>query len=243
MPTKFLTEKMYNGGYQSRPAFKPVVVTYESVNVSAYSLGWPGEPRRVDVDQIQRVEALVTCCSTSGRATAPGPSTGVDLVYSGFDKGHVIGLELGGVDDPYNVVPQCRFLQQSGPWRAVEKDIFNLIKTSPAFTFLMTVDLIYRRDPLDPFAMAAKLVDTRTGTVVYAKEIANLPSNVDIRQQNKVLAKLEAEREEKSPEPDIRDPRTLPADTLAGLATAARRTAIVNALPQTGPGVAAVLTS
>lgn len=87
--------------------------------------------------------------------------------------------------------------------------------------------------------MAAKLVDPRTGTVVYTNEIANLPSNVDVRQQDKVLAKLEAELEEKSPEPDIRDLRTLSADTLAGLATAARRTTIVNTLPQSGPGVSA----
>lgn len=239
MPTKYLVDRMYNGGYQARPPFKPVVVTYESVNVSAFSLGWAGPPRRVDVDQIQKVEALVTCCSTSGRASAPGPSTGVDLVYSGFDKGHVIALELGGVDDPYNIIPQCRFLQQSGPWRKVEREIFNLIKTSPAFTFQMTVNLVYRRDPLDPFAMQASLIDTRSGTQVYTKEIANLPTNVDVRQQDKVLAKLDDDLNSRFAKPDIHNPRTMSADTLSTLATAAQRTAIIAVMPKSAPGVAA----
>ncbi|GAB2937758.1 hypothetical protein GCM10027280_27450 [Micromonospora polyrhachis] len=43
------------------------------------------------------------------------------LAGAGADRGHIMGLELGGDDISENIVPQWSFNQQSGPWRKHEK--------------------------------------------------------------------------------------------------------------------------
>ena len=192
MPSAKLFSKMYNRGYQSRPLDKPVVSTYAIVEVSLWHLGVrTGEGRRVNVDRIDQVEALLTACVTTGRGGAPSPSSGLDLTSSGFDKGHVIALELGGVDDKLNIVPQCRFFQQSGPWRKAERDILAIIKKHPPYTCLMRVNLTYAGSPIDPRSLTVHVSNTVDGAVLYQTTLENLPTDVDVRQQDKVLDKLD----------------------------------------------------
>ncbi|MEV3871851.1 DUF4157 domain-containing protein [Streptomyces sp. NPDC049906] len=42
---------------------------------------------------------------------------------AGYDRGHVMGLEVGGLDVSENIVPQWSLNQQSGAWRKIEKDM------------------------------------------------------------------------------------------------------------------------
>ncbi len=103
-------EKMYNfntGGYQDRPHLKPIRSHYESVEIPRRFLGGQ-ESGRIAVNRVYKVEGLLKACVTKNRSGAPDPGTGLDLPYSGFDRGHLIALELGGVDHGLNIVPQVR---------------------------------------------------------------------------------------------------------------------------------------
>ena len=190
MPSKSLMSNMYHHGYLDRPPGKPVLSTYTIVEVATRLLGDKSAVGRTKVCRIDEVEALLTPCVTTGRGGAPDPSSGLDLTYSGFDKGHVIALELGGVDDEYNIVPQCRFFQQSGPWRKAEREILKIIKDYPKFTCSMKVRLTYARSPIDPRSLEMVVTDTADGSVLFQTALDNLPTDVDIRQQDKVIDRL-----------------------------------------------------
>jgi len=196
MPTKSLTSKMYNRGYQSRPLDKPVVSTYTIVEVPRRFLGNKAAMGRVKVCRIEKVEALLTPCVTTGRSGAPDPSSGLDLTYTGFDKGHVIALELGGVDDHFNIIPQCRFFQQSGPWRKAEREILKIIKKYPPYTCKMKVKLAYVRSLLDPKSLSVVVTNTVDDSILFQCALDNMPTDVDKRQQDKVIDKLSAHDDE-----------------------------------------------
>lgn len=44
---------------------------------------------------------------------------------TGLDRGHLIALELGGPDCPENLVPMYAQFNQSGDWKALEKELAN----------------------------------------------------------------------------------------------------------------------
>ncbi|MCM2415365.1 DUF4157 domain-containing protein [Streptomyces sp. RKAG290] len=45
---------------------------------------------------------------------------------AGYDRGHVMGLEVGGQDDPKNIVPQWSLNQGTGMWRRIEQELADL---------------------------------------------------------------------------------------------------------------------
>lgn len=63
--------------------------------------------------------------ATQGRETADLKcGSGFVCAYLPFARGHVIALELGGSDNPYNVVPQFeRWQNKAGRWREMEEEI------------------------------------------------------------------------------------------------------------------------
>lgn len=188
-------EKMYDfnaGGYQNRPDGKPIRSHYDSVEIPRKFLGGQ-ESGRVAVSRVYKVEWLLKACVTKKRAGAPDPGTGLDLTYTGFDGGHLIALELGGVGHGLNIVPQVGLWQQSGEWRDVEKDILAIIKKEADWTFLMTVELAYSSATrIDPVKFKLNVQNTVTGVTVYAQDnLTNLPGERDHKRSDKDLNKLE----------------------------------------------------
>ncbi|MFJ6804446.1 DUF4157 domain-containing protein [Streptomyces anulatus] len=53
---------------------------------------------------------------------------------AGYDRGHIMGLEVGGTDETENIVPQWSLNQQSGEWRNIEKDLVSLGAGNVTFT-------------------------------------------------------------------------------------------------------------
>jgi hypothetical protein len=70
----------------------------------------------------QAVLATIRPRTTAGRPPPPNCGNGFDTSYLPFAKGHVIALELGGSDEPFNVVPQFEDWQGklNGAWRQME---------------------------------------------------------------------------------------------------------------------------
>jgi hypothetical protein len=64
--------------------------------------------------------------TTKKRDSPPSCGNGFETAGLPFAKGHVIALELGGSDDPYNVVPQFEYWQglPNGAWRQMESEVY-----------------------------------------------------------------------------------------------------------------------
>ncbi|MFT8242448.1 hypothetical protein [Roseomonas sp. BN140053] len=75
------------------------------------------------------VYGIIVPVTTKGRPGAPKPlnehPTG--KAY-GTDKGHLLGLDLGGPDISANIAPQSNLWQQSGGWRAIETNAGDIAK-------------------------------------------------------------------------------------------------------------------
>jgi hypothetical protein len=71
------------------------------------------------------VLAEIRVRKTSGRDSPPICGNGFETAKLPFAKGHVIALELGGSDDPGNVVPQFEDWQgkPNGAWRQMEIEL------------------------------------------------------------------------------------------------------------------------
>ena len=95
----------------------------------------------IAVDRPTSVEGMITNTVTSDRGKAPEPTAVKQIatevgkkpaevwtaLFAGtHDRGHIMGLQLGGIDDPQNIVPQFSLNQQSGIWRGIET---NLLKS------------------------------------------------------------------------------------------------------------------
>lgn len=52
-----------------------------------------------------------------------GPLSSFAFRVTGLDRGHLIALELGGPDCPENLVPMYAQFNQSGEWKALEKEL------------------------------------------------------------------------------------------------------------------------
>lgn len=90
-------------------------------------------------------EALVHVQPTAGRSAAPWPlsqtSIGKDAQKPGHDGGHVIGLQLGGDDKGYNVVPMLPGFNR-GVWRGMEREVAALANATSGLW--MSVDMHYK---------------------------------------------------------------------------------------------------
>lgn len=79
------------------------------------------------------VVGQIVSAGTSGRKTPPAPlaSGKVDDEDIGelkqYDRGHLVALELSGVDHGYQIVPMIREFNQTGKWRKTEIAIGKLI--------------------------------------------------------------------------------------------------------------------
>ncbi|MFE9696099.1 DUF4157 domain-containing protein [Streptomyces sp. NPDC006270] len=85
--------------------------------------GRPGAPNPLAVTSLhsQYLQAVA-----NGQAAVPLTEAQVwaDLFAgAGYDRGHIMGLEVGGLDVSENIVPQWSLNQQSGAWRRIEKDL------------------------------------------------------------------------------------------------------------------------
>ncbi|WP_436960460.1 DNA/RNA non-specific endonuclease [Streptomyces sp. SudanB182_2057] len=52
---------------------------------------------------------------------------------AGYDRGHVMGLEVGGEDESENIVPQWSLNQGTGVWRKIERKLADLRKGTLEF--------------------------------------------------------------------------------------------------------------
>jgi len=69
------------------------------------------------------VIARIQARETGDRDGPPACGNGFKTDATAFAKGHIIALQLGGSDDPYNVVPQFEWWQGNGPWRKMETEL------------------------------------------------------------------------------------------------------------------------
>ncbi|WP_102226417.1 DNA/RNA non-specific endonuclease [Acidimangrovimonas sediminis] len=201
------------GSYLSRPTGCPITVTYDWVSINgrlaSLDLMAVRQERKVYLDlnpvspgpgrayypQIRSVEGKLKACVTTGRASAPDSAGGADIKYKPEDRGHVIALELGGVDHPFNIVPQLRFWQQTGDWRKMEREILKLIKTSKAdWSHSMQVELEYGRHPANPKYFHVTVRD-KAGDVVLTRTMENMPNDYENARQDKLIARLDEKLE------------------------------------------------
>lgn len=127
----------------------------------------------------KRLQALVLPVTTKGRGGAPDPQSGLELTYYPYDRGHLIGLELGGPDVEDNIAPQWANYQRTQTWRKMETAIRKLalgvmgmsstpapaswmqVLKAPAHVVQMTVELFYGREPTIPNAFRVTLKKMR----------------------------------------------------------------------------------
>ncbi|BDH05211.1 eCIS core domain-containing protein [Streptomyces seoulensis] len=111
-----------------------------------------GTAQDLPIERPHEVSGPVHKTGTKGRAAAPNPIAVRKLQQAykgkagpnkwkvpseadvwrdlfggaGYDRGHVMGLEVGGVDDPKNIVPQWSLNQGTGMWRRMEQALADL---------------------------------------------------------------------------------------------------------------------
>jgi hypothetical protein len=141
------------GGFLQRPKeYGPVTVEKESIS-------------HVSGQTIQRpvhVSGLVYPGTTSGRPSAPEPSSGIKVGVTwklvgakntrntgivDAQKGHIMALELGGPDLSSNIVPQWGNWQANGAWREAEKKILALAQTveKKGHKLLFDAEILYKQ--------------------------------------------------------------------------------------------------
>ena len=89
------------------------------------------------------VLGLIKRRATGRRASPPACGNSYDTAYLPFAKGHILGLEIGGTDSPYNVVPQFEDWQgkANGEWRQMEIDLDNALYQDA----VVLIELTYNR--------------------------------------------------------------------------------------------------
>lgn len=89
----------------------------------------------------QAVLATIRTRTSAGRNSPPACGNGFQTAKLPFAKGHVIALEVGGSDDPMNVVPQFEDWQgkPNGAWRQME------LKLDAYPDHVMLVEIGYNR--------------------------------------------------------------------------------------------------
>ncbi|AWL42304.1 DUF4157 domain-containing protein [Streptomyces sp. SM18] len=103
------------------PIRRPTTVTGQIKKTG--TTGRPGAPNPLAVTSLH---AQYRQAVANGQATTSLTEADVwsDLFAgAGYDRGHIMGLEVGGVDVCENIVPQWSLNQQSGAWRKIERDL------------------------------------------------------------------------------------------------------------------------
>lgn len=161
--------------------------------------------RGMDRDQVltrpTHLEGIVIPVTTTGRPGAPDPQSGLDLTSYAYDRGHLIGLELGGPDVEANIAPQWANYQRTQIWRKMEREVRELALAvmdiskplapskwgtsikAPDFVVQMTVDLAYGREPTVPNAFRVVLKKIRMADlaeVVFGDEAGSFKGQGEI---------------------------------------------------------------
>ncbi|MFG3044630.1 DUF4157 domain-containing protein [Streptomyces sp. NPDC048241] len=133
---------------------RALTMTLENANVAHYLPSKEGAEaaRDLPIQRPHEVSGPVRKTGTKGRAAAPNPIAVGKLQQAykvrarankwkvpsegevwkdlfggaGYDRGHVMGLEVGGVDDSRNIVPQWSLNQGTGMWRRMERALADL---------------------------------------------------------------------------------------------------------------------
>lgn len=130
--------------------------------------GRPAAPNPLTVTSLhEQYSKAVSQARTQGNSvpTVSESEIWADLFGgAGYDRGHIMGLEVGGMDDPRNIVPQWSLNQQSGDWRSVEKE---LVKSNDGDDVVFTID--YASDNgsyqtvMVPTNLSVQVIPTKTG--------------------------------------------------------------------------------
>ncbi|MGW1871589.1 eCIS core domain-containing protein [Streptomyces mauvecolor] len=104
--------------------------------------GRPAAPEPLSVTSLQSAykEAVKQHYQRTGTRAPRGATPSNSDVWrdlfggAGYDRGHIMGLEVGGSDVTENIVPQWSLNQQSGEWREIEKALVALGSGNVTFT-------------------------------------------------------------------------------------------------------------
>ncbi|MEU9196109.1 eCIS core domain-containing protein [Streptomyces hundungensis] len=104
--------------------------------------GRPAAPEPLSVTSLQSAykDALKQHYQAAGTRVPRGATPSNSEVWrdlfggAGYDRGHIMGLEVGGSDVTENIVPQWSLNQQSGEWRDIEKALVALGSGNVTFT-------------------------------------------------------------------------------------------------------------
>ena len=140
-----------------------------------------------DVQRPTRVAGLVEPRTTKGRPGAPEPSSGLkvgvkwkevgsaDTRNTGIvdaQKGHIMALELGGPDKPWNIVPQWGNWQANGEWRKAEVEIHKAaLEAEERGNQMEFVAEVKYKHYKDPTRGTFKGLTVPTGFVVTIQEV------------------------------------------------------------------------
>ncbi|WDM16655.1 DUF4157 domain-containing protein [Streptomyces lavenduligriseus] len=176
-------------------------VTTEDAIVSSYAPTKEGaEPlRNLPIKRPKVVKGKIQVTSTKGRPAAPDPLAVISLheAYvnkaakgapkpqkadvwrdlfggAGYDRGHVMGLEVGGEDKSENIVPQWSLNQGTGVWRNIEHELVALKKGTLEFHVVYAKDAGNHRHVMIPV-----VIDVYLNGAVY-KQWENGPDPNDL---------------------------------------------------------------
>ncbi|MFJ8885962.1 DUF4157 domain-containing protein [Streptomyces sp. NPDC102402] len=143
------------GSVQTEAVQRKSVTTLEDATVTHYAPSRENaDPAyALKIKRPQRVTGPINPTGTKGRAAAPNPIAVKSLHQAykgqkrkgtaaptepqvwkdlfggaGYDRGHVMGLEVGGDDVAQNIVPQWSLNQGTGMWRRIEQALVGVSK-------------------------------------------------------------------------------------------------------------------
>ncbi|MFJ9183705.1 DUF4157 domain-containing protein [Streptomyces anulatus] len=123
-------------------------------------------------ERVVRAEVIVV--RPAARGNTPPPASflsrqGVLDPDVGWQRGHVVALEVGGANESFNIVPMKPGFNHGGAWRGVERAVRNAAKDAGAGKLKFTVILrYYQADQRVPSAIECHLdEDTGNGPVPY----------------------------------------------------------------------------
>ena len=179
-------DKFWDGSARPNWDLEKVTITAEAF-LPKRSLSGAREIPRGEMEHPTLATAIVLPVTTTGRPSPPDPESGLALKAYAYDRGHLIGLELGGPDVSMNIAPQWAHFQRTQLWRKMERSVRDLalavmgIKTVPAAsswakmvtapTYVVTiaVTLIYGREPMVPNKFRVVLKKLRMADLTFVQ--------------------------------------------------------------------------
>ncbi|WP_327695927.1 eCIS core domain-containing protein [Streptomyces sp. NBC_00459] len=178
--------------------------TLENATVTHYQPTKPGaqHAQNLPIQRPKTVTGPVIPTATSGRGQAPNPIAVKKLhtAYknakgkrgapseadvwkdlfggAGYDRGHVMGLEVGGSDKTENIVPQWSLNQGTGMWRKIEQALVGVGTGNLTFEVIYETNTGNHRHVMTPIRIDIYL-DSHSTTTTY-REWTNEPDVNDL---------------------------------------------------------------